>query len=252
MFSLFKKKTPQPDLSAAPSDFSFLGADMHSHLVPGIDDGAPDVETSLMLIRRMKELGFSKLITTPHVFLEFYDNNAEKITAHFDKLKRFIDDHRLGVELDVAAEYYLDNLFLSAVLPDGLLSFGKKCVLVEVSMAGWPRQFNDMIFSIQADGYVPVLAHIERYLFEEDVRVYQQLKDKGVLMQMNLLSITGYYGKGVKMLAEKYLDHQLYDFCGTDMHHARHADHLSKLAKGNPDLMTRLAGYSHWRNSSLL
>lgn len=251
MFSFFKKKAPQPDLSTAPTDFSFLGADMHSHLVPGIDDGAPDLDSSLEMIRRMKALGYSKLITTPHVFLEFYNNDTEKITRHFEKLKSAVAEQEPDIALEVAAEYYLDNLFLSAVLPHGLLSFGNKYVLVEVSMAGWPRQFSDMIFAIQAEGYTPVLAHIERYLFEEDIKIYQQLKDKGVLCQMNLLSILGYYGKGVKHLAETFLEHQLYDFCGSDMHHIRHAENLARLAKDHPDIMLRLSDYGRWLNKGL-
>ena len=206
------------------------------------------------MIRRMKALGFSRLITTPHVFPEFYDNNAEKVTRHFERMKAVIDEQQLGVELGVAAEYYLDNYFLASVFPEGLLSFGKdkKYVLVEVSMAGWPRPFSDMIFSIQSAGYTPILAHPERYLYEEDVRVYQQWKDKGMLFQMNLLSMLGYYGKGVKHLAEKYLEHKLYDFCGSDMHHLRHADHLNALARDHPTTMLKLASYGRWLNSSLL
>jgi tyrosine-protein phosphatase YwqE len=252
MFSLFKKKAPLPDLSAAPNNFSFLGTDMHSHLVPGIDDGAPDIETSLDLIRRLKDLGYSKLITTPHVQLEFFDNNAEKITGHFARLKRFIDDQRIGVELGIGAEYYLDNFFLPSVFPDGLLSFGeKRYVLVEVSMAGWPRTFSDMIFTIQSQGYTPVLAHPERYLFEDNIKVYQEWKGKGVLFQMNLLALTGYYGKGVKEQADRYLKEELYDFCGTDTHHPRHVEHLARMARDRPDIMHRLSEYPHFLNSSL-
>ena len=251
MFSFFRKKAEQQEPMVAPTDFSFLGADMHSHFVPGIDDGSPDLETSLELIRRMKGLGYRKIITTPHVSLEFYDNNAEKITKHFDRLKRFVDDQRLGVELGIGAEYYLDNYFLPSVLPDGLLNFGKRYVLVEVSMAGWPRQFSDMIFSIQAAGYTPILAHVERYLYEDNIKQYEEWKAKGMLFQMNLLSLSGYYGRSVKHLAENYLQHNLYDFAGSDMHHLRHADQLRRMATELPEVMSRLASYPHWRNASL-
>lgn len=179
MFSFFKKKSEAPDLSAAPKDFSFLGADIHSHLVPGIDDGSPDMESSLDMIRRFKALGYSKIITTPHVQVEFYDNSKEAITNRFAQLKQFIDEQQLDVELGVAAEYYLDNFFLSSVLSDDMLGFGaEKYLLVEVSMAGWPRQFSDTIFSIQSRGYIPVLAHPERYLFEDNIKVYEEWKKK--------------------------------------------------------------------------
>ncbi|MBS1644421.1 MAG: histidinol phosphatase [Bacteroidetes bacterium] len=251
MFSFFKKKEPAPDLSLAPKDFSFLGADMHSHLVPGIDDGAPDLETSLQLIRGLHELGFKKLITTPHTHLDFYDNTREKITDNFTKLNRFITDHRLGLELGIASEYFLDSLFQNAILPHGLLSFGDKYVLVEVSMAGWPRGFSDIIFGIQSLGYTPVLAHPERYLFEEDVRVYQEHQSRGMLFALNLLSLSGYYGTGVQHLAESYLKSELYQFCGTDLHHERHLSRLRRMATNHPEIMLKLAEYPHWRNTQL-
>ncbi len=252
MFSFFRRKKDGPEApEQIPQNFAFLGADMHSHLVPGIDDGAPDLETSVEMIRRLKELGYSKLITTPHVQREFYDNDREKITAHFGRLQRFLADQRIHMELGVAAEYYLDNFFPQAVLPEGLLTLNGKLALVEVSMAGWPRQISDMIFAIQGNGYQPVLAHPERYLFESDTKVYEGWKQKGVLMQMNLLSLSGYYGRSVKALANKYMSAGLYDFCGTDAHHMRHLDHLGRMAQ-QPELMAQLAAYPHWRNRSLL
>ncbi|MEO6830717.1 MAG: CpsB/CapC family capsule biosynthesis tyrosine phosphatase [Chitinophagaceae bacterium] len=251
MFSFFKKKEPAPDLSKAPKDFSFLKADMHSHLVPGIDDGSPDLDTSMMLIRGLNDLGYSKLITTPHSHLDFYNNTREKITENFEKLQHFIADQRIGVSLGIASEYFLDGLFQGAILPHGLLTFGDKYVLVEVSMAGWPRSFSDIIFAIQSLGYKPVLAHPERYLFEEDVRVYKEHKSRGMLFALNLLSLTGYYGKGVQHLAEAFMKEELYSFCGTDLHNERHLERLRRMASHHPETMLQLAEYPHWRNAEL-
>jgi tyrosine-protein phosphatase YwqE len=252
MFSFFKKsRKPDPALENAPKNFSFLSCDMHSHLVPAVDDGSKSLEDSLNLIRGLRDKGYTKLITTPHVQLEFYDNNREKLTKHFTSLKRFIADQRIGIELEIAAEYYLDNMFLSGVLPDGLLSFGDNYVLVEVSMAGWPHSFSDMIFSIQSLGYKPILAHPERYLYEENVKTYLNLKEKGVMMQMNLLSILGYYGKTVKSLAERFLYNKVYDFCGSDLHHERHLNHIDRISKEHPEIMIKLADYG-FRNDTLL
>jgi len=172
-------------------------------------------------------------------------------TKHFEALKKFIADQRIGIELEVGAEYYLDNFFLSSVLPDGLLSFGKNYVLVEVSMAGWPRNFSDMIFSIQSLGYQPILAHPERYLYEEDIKTYLDLKQKGVLMQMNILSVAGYYGKTVKTLAEQLLEHKVYDFCCSDLHHVRHLQSIYKFINTHPGTMARLNDYG-FKNHSLL
>lgn len=251
MFSFFRRKKSADAAGPAPVDFSFLGADMHSHLVPGIDDGAPDPQTSLAMIRGLQELGFSKLITTPHVQREFYDNDREKISTHFGRLQGFLQDQQVSMEMGVAAEYYLDNFFPQAVMPEGLLMLHGKLVLVEVSMAGWPRQISDIIFSIQANGYQPVLAHPERYLFEDDVNVYEGWKQKGVLLQMNLLAPAGYYGRSVKALANKYMAAGLYDFCGTDAHHMRHIEHLTRMTQDSA-LMLQLGKYPHWRNRSLL
>lgn len=252
MFSFFKK-TPKAEAipEDAPKDFSFLGCDMHSHLVAGIDDGAKTIEDSLTLIRGLRDNGYKKLITTPHVQLEFYDNNSDKLRKHFAELQRTVAAEGIDVTLGIAAEYYLDNMFLSGVLPDGLLSFGDNYVLVEVSMAGWPRNFSDMIFAIQALGYKPILAHPERYLYEENPKTYLDLKEKGVLMQMNLLSILGYYGKSVKTLADRLLSSKVYDFCGSDMHHERHLQQAGRIAAEHPEIMVRLADYG-FRNDTLL
>lgn len=252
MFSFFKKNRNQElNLEDAPKDFSFLGCDLHSHLVPGVDDGAQELEESLKLIRGMRDKGYKKLITTPHVHFEFYDNSKEKLQNHFIALKRFIADQRIGIELDIAAEYFLDNMFLSAVLPEGLLSFGDNYVLVEVSMAGWPRNFADMIFALQSVGYKPILAHPERYLYDPNPKTYLDLKDKGLLFQMNLLSLMGYYGKTVKQLAEKLMENKIYDFCGSDLHHLRHLTNIDRMTKEDPILMTKLKAYG-FRNQELL
>jgi tyrosine-protein phosphatase YwqE len=252
MFSFFRRKPEAPDLSQAPRDFSFLGTDIHSHLVPGVDDGSPDLENSLKMIQRFQNLGFRKLITTPHVHLDFYNNDSEKLTMRFGQLKEYLLSQNVSIELGLGAEYFLDNMFLNEVISNDLLAFGsQRYLLVEVSMAGWPRQFADTIFSIQSRGYTPVLAHPERYTFEKDIKVFQEWKQKGLLFQMNLLALTGYYGKGIKDAAHLYLDEGLYDFCGSDAHHERHLGNLEQIANERPELMIKLLHYKGWRNREL-
>jgi protein-tyrosine phosphatase len=252
MWSFFKKKNKEAEANTGePVDFSFLGCDMHSHLVPAIDDGSKSLEESLEFIRKFKERGYSKLITTPHVHGEFYDNNTEKIQSRFEELRRYIKDHHIQMELGVSAEYFLDNYFQTEVLPHGLMPFGDNYVLVEVSMAGWPRNFSDLIFSIQSLGYKPILAHPERYLFEEGAETYRSLKDRGVFLQMNLLSVLGYYGRSVKTQAELLLKEKLYDFCGSDLHHERHMHMLQKMQQEHSAIMHQLKDYG-FRNHELL
>lgn len=249
MLSFFRKNK-EPELPA-PTDFSFLGVDLHSHLIPLIDDGSDDLEESLEMVRAFKDKGYRKLITTPHVHGEFYDNTIEGINVHFDKLKRFINDNRLNIDLQVAAEYFLDNHFLTEVLPHGLIPFGDNYVLVEVSMAGWPRNFDEIIFEIQSKGYKPILAHIERYGFEQDPDVFLRLKEKGVLMQMNLLAIHGYYNRSIRLSAEDYMKHNIYDFCASDAHHIRHLQTMDRIAKEEPAIMQKLEAYG-FKNNRLL
>ena len=250
MFSFFKKKPKEPELPPV-LDYSFIGTDLHSHFIPGIDDGSPDKETSLALITAMHAMGYRKVITTPHVHTEFYDNTIGRIREHFDILQEYITANNLEMELGFAAEYFLDNSFLTEVLPHGLLSFGKNYVLVEVSMAGWPRNFDEMIFKVQSLGHTPVLAHPERYLFETKIDNYHKLKERGLLMQMNLLAPTGYYGSGVKTLADQFLAAGLYDFVGSDMHHERHARRVTLIPERQQELMQKLKGYGKFLNNTL-
>ncbi|XZF13832.1 tyrosine-protein phosphatase [Chitinophagaceae bacterium MMS25-I14] len=251
MWSLFRKTPKHTPGPQEIIDFSFLGCDMHSHLVPAIDDGSQSLEDSVELIRKFKEKGYKKLITTPHVYGEFYPNTRENILSKFQSLKRFIEDQRIQIDLQVSAEYYLDNYFLTEVLPHGLIPFGDNYVLVEVSMAGWPRNFSDLIFSIQSMGYKPILAHPERYQYEEGTEIYEDLKNRGVLLQMNLLSAYGYYGRGVKEQADKLMNMKLYDFCGSDLHHIRHMEKMGKMIQEHPELVHHLRDYG-FRNAELL
>lgn len=252
MFSFFKrKKTKSRDVSL-PSDFSFLGADMHSHLVPGIDDGAPDLTVSLELARELHGMGFKKLITTPHVYSDFYRNDKETLQEGQNILADYLKLHQLDVKIQVAAEYFLDRYFLEEVLPKGLLTFGDNYVLVETSMAGRSAEFDDCLFAVMTQGYKPVLAHIERYTYEDSIAYFEQLKGNGVFLQLNALSVTGYYGQSIRHNVKRFLEAGLYDFCGSDLHHERHAVKLRQMPEDHPEDFELLATYPHFKNKTLL
>lgn len=251
MWSLFKKNRKPEDSREVVRDFSFLGSDMHSHLIAGVDDGAPTLEESLNLVRGLKELGYSKLITTPHVIGEFYPNTKEKLQEGHRQLQRFLADNHIRIPVELAAEYFLDNYFLAEVLPHGLLSFGDNYVLVEVSMAGWPRNIDDILFNIQSLGYKPILAHPERYVFEDKAETFLRLKERGIKMQLNLLSVTGYYNKIIKVNADNYLKAGLYDFCGSDTHHARHVAKIGNMRQDMQEVLSRLYSYEGFLNRTL-
>jgi protein-tyrosine phosphatase len=251
MFSFFKKKKSQViEPSYHVPDFSFLGGDMHSHLVPAIDDGSQSLEDSIRFVEALYDLGIKNFITTPHIHGEMYDNDTHKVQRLFQPLKDYLAQYHSDIHIQVSAEYFLDTYFLHEVLPKGLMAFGKNNVLVEASMAGWNRQFNEIMFAVQANGYKPILAHPERYLYETQMEVFETLKTKGVAMQLNLLSILGYYGKSIKINAEKMLELGLYDYCGTDLHHERHLNHIKNMPIEHQELMWQLSEYG-FRNKEL-
>lgn len=185
-------------------DFSLLKTDMHSHLLPGIDDGSPDLETSLQLIRSMTEMGFTKLITTPHIMWDMYKNTREIILGKLEVLRSAVKDEGLDVEINAVAEYFLDD-YVAGLLKNNepLLTVSGNMVLVEFSLAHPSMSLKDILFEMQMQGYQPIIAHPERYIYlERNKEFYEELKDIGCFFQLNLLSLAGYYGKSVEELAQ--------------------------------------------------
>ena len=232
-------------------DLSWLGTDMHSHLIPGIDDGANDMATSLQLIKGFIELGYKKIITTPHILWEIYSNTPDIITKGLGELKAAVDKEGLEIELHAAAEYFIDEHFeeeLKKRTP--LLCISKNMVLVEFSMLTAPLDVQKVFFEMQMQEYQPVLAHPERYTYlSRSKNIYEDLKYAGCIFQLNLLSLTGYYGRAVQELAEYLLKKDYYELAGTDLHHAQHLSALQKLASS--PLYQTLKESSLLRNSSL-
>lgn len=202
---------------------------MHSHLLPGIDDGAPDLETSLQLIRGMSAMGYSKLITTPHVMWDMYKNTREIILDKLGLLQSAVQKEGLNIEIHAAAEYFLDD-YVAGLLKnkEPLLTVSGKMVLVEFSLAQPSMSLKDILFEMQMQGYQPIIAHPERYIYMEgNKEFYDELKDIGCLFQLNLLSLTNHYGKSVSNLAQYLIKKDYYDLVGTDLHHFRHLEALS-------------------------
>ena len=223
MFSIFNKK------KKVRLDLSGLVADMHSHLLPGIDDGSPDTETSLELIKGLQELGYRKFITTPHILWDMYKNDATTIDAAYQELQQAsLQENKANVPVKAAAEYFLDEHFdelLQNNVP--LLTIHKNWVLVEFSFVTTPLNFKDKLFNMQMKGYQPVLAHPERYLyFMSDRKWYDELKDAGCYFQLNILSLAGYYGKASLQLAHYLIGKRYVNLLGTDCHHFRHLNTL--------------------------
>ena len=235
LLSLFKKKARLE----TPVDLSVLGCDIHSHFIPGIDDGAKIMEDSVQMITEIYNLGYKKVITTPHIMGDFYRNTPENIGEGLANVRIALKQANIPIKIEAAAEYYLD-FDLERKLDEGkLLTFGNNNVLFEVSYMNAPENLLHMIFRMQTMGYQPILAHPERYNFwHNNFSKYEMLMEKGVKLQLNINSLSGYYSISTQKIAEQLIDKNMISYIGTDCHHMGHINliknvvyepHLKKL-----------------------
>lgn len=213
-------------------NLSAVKCDVHSHFIPGIDDGAKTMEESLFLISELQKMGYKKIITTPHIMSDAFKNTPEIILGGLEKLKTALKEAGIFIEIEAAAEYYVDYDFEKKIESQKLLTFGDNYLLFEVSYVNPPDNLNNVIFKLQTAGYKPVLAHPERYNFwHSNFGKYEDLKEKKVLFQLNINSLTGYYSFQTKKIAERMIANDMIDFIGTDCHHIGHIDLLKKALK---------------------
>lgn len=228
MFPLFsKKRTP------LFGEYFPIKTDMHSHILPGIDDGAPDIDTSLELIRGLMELGVTKSIATPHIISDMYPNTADTIEQALLKLRDALKERDISFEVYAAAEYMLDGSFFDLLNKGNkLLTLKDNIILTEFPFATFPTYIEKVAFEIITNGYQPILAHPERYGYAHgNYKIFHRWAEIGFQLQVNLLSLTGHYGKEVMKAARYIIKNDLCVFVGTDMHHQRHLDAL--LDKNN-------------------
>ena len=227
--SLFSGKPKEPDYPVV-YDFSSVGIDIHSHLIPGIDDGVRTIEESVEMIRNFSSLGFKKLITTPHIMSDYFKNTPEIILEGLELVRAAVKKEGINITIDAAAEYYLDENFLRKVKNKEMLYIGDKYLLFEISYINPPDNLLGVIFEINVNDYKPLLAHPERYNYwSSKLDEYKRIKETGVLFQLNINSLTGYYGIASKKTAEWLIDENMVDFIGSDLHGARHMESLHKV-----------------------
>lgn len=214
--------------------------DIHSHLLPGIDDGAKDIEDTQRLVKGLTALGISRIITTPHIIQGVWPNTSEIINRKKEEVLPVLENQ--DVFFDAAAEYLMDESFRQLVKKKDILRLKDNYVLVEMSYINPPIALFDILFDMQVAGYIPVLAHPERYVFyHENFDMYHKLKKAGCRLQLNLLSLTAYYGKDVHKIAVKLLKTGMFDFAGTDAHNTRHLERLQgKIKTGEPERLKEL------------
>ena len=210
----FRKKVP-----SGCTSFETLHTDMHSHLIPGIDDGVKDTETALSLIKRMNALGFKKLIITPHVMSDIYKNDRQTIHDGLKKLKQAVIRAGIDITLEAAAEYQADDGLLGLLENGELISFGDKYLMVELPYFSAPENLNTIFFELQLAGYKVILAHPERYVYwHQQFSKFEELKNRGIFFQLNTISLSGYYSYPTKKMANKLIDAEMIDFLGSDLH----------------------------------
>ena len=212
-------------------DLGHIKVDVHSHLIPAIDDGVQSLEESLGILKEMEQLGYEKVITTPHTMAGSYDNTPEIINSGLAKVKKGITEAGINIEIEAATEYFLDETFMERLdSGEPLMTFGNNYVLVETSFISPPPQLKEASFQLTLKGYKMVFAHPERYLYLiENKGLLEELIDRDIIFQLNAVALTGCYSKPVQKFAERLIDMKLPRLVGTDCHNMGHI-HLLKQA----------------------
>lgn len=222
MFNFFKKKQEPLQLC--------FNTDIHCHVLPGIDDGSPDVSTSIELIQRMRSWGINRIIATPHVTQASFENTPETMSNAFNVLNEELKKNNIEISITHSAEYRIDELFLSHLNNGTIVPMPNNYLLVENSFIQEPWNLDQLLFDLKVKGYKPILAHPERYMYyylKKDR--YKTIHDTGTKLQINLLSIAGHYGKDEKRIALELIENGLVDFIGTDLHNHHHADAIEEF-----------------------
>ena len=219
MYSIFRKKPRLYEL--IPDGY----VDIHSHVLPGIDDGAKTIEETKELLGRLTSLGFSACIATPHINTGVWNNSPTIIRETYQQTQANLDSKQPQILVHCASEYMLNETFIQTLSSEPLMTLKDNYVLIELSYVNPPLALKEIIFEIQQKGYLPILAHPERYnYYHQNLEIYDDLKNIGVLFQLNLLSTIGYYGPAVAKIADILLKSEKIDFVGSDIHHVRHVE----------------------------
>jgi len=231
-------------------DLSVVKTDFHSHLIPGLDDGSKSMQESLSLIQRLSELGYKKLITTPHVQTDFFKNTPKIINKGILELQNAVKEANITIEIEAAGEYMIDYGFDDKLKNGDLLTFSDGYLLIELSYFTPPENLNAILFDLNVEKYKIILAHPERYSYwHDDFKKFEDIKDRDVKFQMNVISLSGHYDKNVKKMAEKMIDADMIDFIGSDMHNANYMTYFENSLSNKH--LEKLVNSGKLLNSSL-
>jgi len=225
----FGGKDKAQEAQREPIDLSVFRIDYHSHMVPGVDDGAQTLEESLEMIDALVSLGYQGAVTTPHVYPGMYPNTPETLRPPFERLQAAVAKRHPNFKLALGAEYFLDDSLLDAVKSDRELLTPGGRLLFELAFIEPPDSglLQEFLFEVQMKGLTPVMAHIERYPYWHDaLDRYGEWHEQGVTLQVNAASIAGAYGPEIQQAASQCIEKGWVSILGTDAHGMRHIDAL--------------------------
>jgi protein-tyrosine phosphatase len=196
-----------------------LGVDLHIHVLPGIDDGAQNMQGSLALIDAHYKAGIRKIIATPHIRIDFFKNTQESIHNAWLQLTEVTKEQYPDLIIQYAAEYFADDYFLTLLGKREILTLFENYVLVETSLRHDQVYFQDILKEMILQGYQPVVAHPERYqAWHVKPERYAEIYELGVIFQVNLLSLGGAYGPTEQITAERLIQQGWIGALGSDLH----------------------------------
>ncbi len=212
---LKRLKTPEVHIYQKPT----LSVDVHTHILPSLDNGTDTIEESIAILRAMAEDGVRKVIATPHIMNDFYKNSVETIQNAKNLLAAEIYKRNIPIGLEVAAEYFVDVSFAALLdSKEPLLTFGQKYLLFETTIIGFSSFLEEVVNHIFKRGLKPVLAHPERYLYlQQNYKLAHQLHSLGILFQVNITSLESLHNP-TRQLAEYLISEGLADFMGSNVH----------------------------------
>ena len=238
LFNFFKRKEkPEPQKL-------FYTTDIHSHVLPGIDDGSPNTDVSIALLEAMKSWGIDSIVATPHIAEESFENTPQSIKKAYDKLSVRMIDMAMDMNVKFSAEYRIDNRFRKMLEDDELIIMPNNYLLIENSFVQPPIDLQNIIYELQLKDLKPILAHPERYgYYQRKKEIYEELFESGCEFQINLLSLAGYYGDREKETALWLANKGYISFVGSDLHHFGHVEVINKFlrSKEYPSIAERVA-----------
>ncbi|WPY99740.1 tyrosine-protein phosphatase [Christiangramia sp. OXR-203] len=225
MLSIFNRSKFLIDLIEGIPDF-------HNHTLPGIDDGSDSVETSRKIFNSFSEIGINQIVATPHIIGEYYPNTPFTIEEAYNKI---LQEKAGPKRLTYAAEYMMDQHFLEILKSNDLLTITENKVLVEMSYFQAPINLTQILFKVQNNSKIPILAHPERYTYmhSKDLSKYKELKTRGCLMQINMLSLSNHYGKGIQKMAYQLIENGLIEYICSDVHKLTHLEKIKEIKVPN-------------------